>query len=194
MFYWLWEEMLGISKKQKLLGVVTHPHLVSRKMLVVKYVTYRESQQSEEKNNNKAVIYVDLYLYLRIVEGPSWSWLYGSCKSNYLFNQCLSPLKLWVRTPLRRGVHDTTVCDQVCQLLATDRWFSSGTPVSSTNKTDRQNITEILLKVALSTIKPNQANHRSHCWKIFFSIQFLFVLNVVFINIKTTISSISFIS
>jgi hypothetical protein len=30
--------------------------------------------------------------------------------------------------------------------------FSPGTPVSSTNKTDRHDITEILLKVALSTI------------------------------------------
>ena len=35
-----------------------------------------------------------------------------------------------------------------------DRWvvFSPGTPVSSTNETDRNGITEILLKVALSTI------------------------------------------
>jgi hypothetical protein len=32
------------------------------------------------------------------------------------------------------------------------RWFSSGTPVSSTNKTDNHDITEILLKVALNTI------------------------------------------
>jgi hypothetical protein len=32
------------------------------------------------------------------------------------------------------------------------RWFSPGTPVSSTNKMDRPDITEILLKVALSTI------------------------------------------
>ena len=32
-------------------------------------------------------------------------------------------------------------------------WFSQGHPVSSTNKTDRHDITEILLKVALSTIK-----------------------------------------
>jgi len=39
--------------------------------------------------------------------------------------------------------------------LATGRWFSLGTPVSSTNKTDRHDITEILLKVALNTIKPN---------------------------------------
>jgi hypothetical protein len=37
-----------------------------------------------------------------------------------------------------------------------DRLFSPGTPVSSTNKTDRQDIhvTEILLKVALNTILP----------------------------------------
>jgi len=115
--------------------------------------------------------------------------LYGSCKSNYLYSQCLSPLKLWVRTPLRRGVHDTTLCDKVCQLLATGRWFSSGTPVSSTNKTDRHDITEILLKVALSTIKPNQTNHRSHCWKILLAFSF-YLYYVAFIYIQTTILSI----
>ena len=32
-------------------------------------------------------------------------------------------------------------------------WFSPGRPVSSTNKTERHDITEILLKVALNTIK-----------------------------------------
>ena len=53
---------------------------------------------------------------------------------------------------------DTTLCDKVCQWLATGRWFSPGIRVSSTNKTDRHDITEILLKVALSTIKPNQTN------------------------------------
>jgi len=45
-----------------------------------------------------------------------------------------------------------TLCDEVCQWLATGRWFSPGTPVSSTNKTDCHDITEILLKVALNTI------------------------------------------
>jgi hypothetical protein len=35
----------------------------------------------------------------------------------------------------------------------TGRWFSPGTPVSSTNKTDSDYIAEILLKVALNTIK-----------------------------------------
>jgi len=51
-----------------------------------------------------------------------------------------------------RGVLDTTLCDKVRQLLATGQWFSLGTPVSSTNKTHRQDITEILLKVALYPI------------------------------------------
>jgi hypothetical protein len=39
-------------------------------------------------------------------------------------------------------------CDTICQLLAAGRWFSPGTPGSSTNKTDHHNTTEILLKVA----------------------------------------------
>ena len=45
---------------------------------------------------------------------------------------------------------------KVCQWLAIGKWFSSGSPVSSTNKTDRHDITEILLKVALNII--NQTN------------------------------------
>jgi hypothetical protein len=39
-----------------------------------------------------------------------------------------------------------------CQWFAASRWFSPGTPVSSTNKFDCHDITEILLKVALNTI------------------------------------------
>jgi hypothetical protein len=48
-----------------------------------------------------------------------------------------------------------TLCDKVCQWLATDWCFFPGTPVSSTNKTDCHDIAEILLKVALNTITPN---------------------------------------
>jgi hypothetical protein len=49
-----------------------------------------------------------------------------------------------------------TTCSS--QLLATGRWFSTGTPLSSINKTDRHDIAEILLKVALNTIAltPNE--------------------------------------
>jgi hypothetical protein len=36
--------------------------------------------------------------------------------------------------------------------MTTGQWFSPGIPVSSTNKTDRHDMTEILLKVALNTI------------------------------------------
>ena len=42
---------------------------------------------------------------------------------------------------------------KVCQWLAASQWFS---PVSSTNKTDCHDITEILLKVTLNTIKQNK--------------------------------------
>ena len=78
------------------------------------------------------------------------SWSYGSW-IYYLCNQCLSPLMLWVRISIRARC--TTLCDKVCQWLATGQWFSPGPAVSSTNKTDRYNIAEILLKVALNTIK-----------------------------------------
>jgi hypothetical protein len=67
---------------------------------------------------------------------------------NYLSNQCLSPLLLWVRISIR--VSCTTLCDKVCQWLAAGHWFSPGTPVSSTNKTDRHDITEILLEVVIA--------------------------------------------
>jgi len=50
------------------------------------------------------------------------------------------------------SVIDTTLCDKVCQWIVTGCWFYPGTPISSTNKSDHHNITEILLKVALNTI------------------------------------------
>ena len=91
-----------------------------------------------------------LYVYHTLVffktrtkelKGPS---SYGSWIYNYLCNQCLSPLTLWVRIWIRARC--TTLYDKVCQWLVTGRWFSPGPPVSSTNKTDRHDITEILNK------------------------------------------------
>jgi hypothetical protein len=52
---------------------------------------------------------------------------YGSLIYSYLCNQCISPLALWFRIPLRRGVLDTTLCDKVCQWLAAGCSFSLGT-------------------------------------------------------------------
>ena len=65
---------------------------------------------------------------------------------------------LRVRIQFRRGVLNEALCDQVCQWLAACRWFSPSTLVSSTNKTDRHNITEILLKVALSGVIHHNCN------------------------------------
>jgi hypothetical protein len=52
--------------------------------------------------------------------------------------------------------------DKVYQLLAYGRWFSPGTPATSTTKTGCHDIAEILLKVALST-KNQSINQISAC-------------------------------
>jgi hypothetical protein len=49
--------------------------------------------------------------------------------------------------------------DKAYQLLDHGRWFSPGIPASSTTKTGRHEIAEILLKVALNT--KNQINQLS---------------------------------
>jgi hypothetical protein len=59
-------------------------------------------------------------------QGSSWPWLHGSWIYNYLCNQCILPLMLWVKISIRARC--TTICDKVC------RWFSPGPPVFSTNK------------------------------------------------------------
>ena len=69
----------------------------------------------------------------------------------------------WVRAQLcqlqKRCTQLTAASDRVYQLLAHGRWFSQGTPASSTTKTGRHDIAEILLKVALKHQKSNQSNH-----------------------------------
>jgi hypothetical protein len=109
-----------------------------------------------------------LYFYaFHKLRGVSWSWSYGIWICTYLCNKCISPLK-WVRIPLIARCTRTKLCDKVRQWLATGRFFSSGTPVSSSNKTHRQDITWILLEMALSTTnitlpKLNQCSHGSEC-------------------------------
>jgi hypothetical protein len=62
----------------------------------------------------------------------------------------------WVRArlcKLQKKVQSIrSASDKVYQLLD-GRWFSPSTPASSTTKTGRHDIAEILLKVALNTIK-----------------------------------------
>jgi hypothetical protein len=49
--------------------------------------------------------------------------------------------------------YESAASDKVCQLLTHGRWFSPGTPASSTTKIGRHDIAEILLKVALKLPK-----------------------------------------
>jgi hypothetical protein len=86
---------------------------------------------SHKKSNN--FLKASKWTSERTVWKKEKTW-YGSWIYNYPCNPCLSPLTLWF---------DTTLCDKVCQWLATGQWFS---PVYSTNKTDYHDITERVLK------------------------------------------------
>jgi hypothetical protein len=66
----------------------------------------------------------------------------------------------WVRAWLCKSQKGCTrfavTSDKIYQLLAHGRRLSPGTPVSSTTKTGRHDIAEILLKVALKHQKCNK--------------------------------------
>jgi hypothetical protein len=62
--------------------------------------------------------------------------------------------------------------------------LSPGSPVSSTNKTDRHDITEILLKVALNTINPNLFHNNSCKWSNYVYVTIL--LNSICYNLNFT--------
>jgi hypothetical protein len=133
------------------------------------------------------------FRYALKVEGPSWSWSYYIWIYNYICNQCMSPLMLWVWISSGRGVLDTKLCDKVCLWLATGRWFTPVTPVDSTNKTDpHDDIAELLLKVALNSInKQTNYLYKVHVITIYFNSYiyvftfkaYLNLLNNIIINI-----------
>ena len=87
-----------------------------------------------------------------------WSWSHGSWIYYYLNNQCLSPLKFWIRTPLMARCTRYNIMwwslSVTCDSSVVFSGYSS--LVSFTNKTDRHDITEILLKVALNTINQSK--------------------------------------
>jgi hypothetical protein len=63
------------------------------------------------------------------------------------------PIVVWAVVAMI--VRCTTLYGKVCRWIATGGWFSPGTPVSSTNKTD-QNIVE-------SGVKQPQTNKQTYC-------------------------------
>ena len=78
---------------------------------------------------------------------------------------------LWARISTRARC--TTLCDNVCQWLATGRWFSPGPPMPPTNKTERHDITEIVLKVAINTIKQTNTCSIRFAMHVYMVVKFL---------------------
>jgi hypothetical protein len=70
--------------------------------------------------------------------------------------------------------------DKISQLLVHGRWLYPGTPASSTTKTGRHDIAEILLKVALNT--KDQSINQS----IYYPDHYLHCLNPTIIDPLTT--------
>jgi hypothetical protein len=124
----------------------------------------------------------------------------GSISFNVSLNLIRARVAQWVRkldyltthtilSPIQRGftpgfVNYKKGCtrlaaasDKVYQLLAHGRWFSPGTPASSTTKTGCHDIAEILLKVALNT--KNQSINKSNMLSVYCSMlmDFLSLMN-----------------
>ena len=97
------------------------------------------------------------------------SWSYGIWIYNYLCNLCLSPLRLW-------GVLDTTLCDKLSLWLATGLVFSG-------NSSFRHDLTEILVKVVLSTINQTKTSN----WSKIVDWNDNVYPHIVLINYKSTV-------
>ena len=97
--------------------------------------TNKKKQMKRKQNNNF------------ILKNPTSSWLLPiTCYWLFLWN--LFSVKLESRS---WHVLDTTLCDKVCQWLATGLWFS---PVSSTNRTGHHDITEIFFESGIKFYNP----------------------------------------
>jgi hypothetical protein len=87
---------------------------------------------------------------------------------------------VWFRARLcklqKRCTRLAAASDKVYHLLAHGRWFSPGTPASSTTKTDRRDIAEILLKVALKHQKSKIKNQIKT--KIYLSVVYVTIADV----------------
>jgi hypothetical protein len=76
-------------------------------------------------------------------------------------------------------------------LLVHGWWFSLGIPASSTTKTGRHDITEILLKVALNTVFKTNNLYSSYCLKQVHSQNPLFSPKTFYLCLINDITEIS---
>jgi hypothetical protein len=124
--------------------------------------------------------YVCSYLLLRFT-GPGWlneldRWIWQLIQAYHQY--------AWVRArlcKLQKGCTRLAAASYKVyhDLLVHGRWFSPGTPASSTTKTGRHDIAEILLKVALKHQKIKKSNHLRFTDSDYpFGIFKLFLLNI----------------
>ena len=90
--------------------------------------------------------------------GGSMSQVIGLPNNSYKPITTMAWVRAWLCKLQKGCTRLAAASDKVYQLLAHFQWFSPGTPASSTTKTGRHDIAEILLKVALKHNKSiNQA-------------------------------------
>ena len=96
--------------------------------------------------------------FLKVVKGPggSMSQVVGLPNNSYKPITNTAWVRAWICKLQKGCTRLAAASDKVYQLLAHGWWLSPGTPASSTTKTCRNDIAEILLKVALNTKKSNQ--------------------------------------
>ena len=123
----------------ELLGARTHPDGSAYKLLSYMYCKHMNVIRNCQKHihfwkpRQKYQISACKNIFISFSSyGPLLSWSYGSWIYNYLCNQCLSPLMVWVWIPLRQGILNTTLCDSLSVTCGRSVVFS-------TNKTDRHN-------------------------------------------------------
>jgi hypothetical protein len=74
--------------------------------------------EEEEGFDNCSDYLYSMFIFYSTLVGPSWPLSYGSWIYNYLCNQCLSQLMLWVRISIRARC--TTLCKFVSDLWQVD--------------------------------------------------------------------------
>ena len=109
-------------------------------------------------------------------------------KKKYITDMCSCYTTAWLCKLQKGCIRLAAESDKAYQLLTHGRWFSPGTPASSTTKTGRHDIVKILLKVVLNTKnKKNQSSH--YIWRCMFKYTSMKVFNINRQNLDSSVFS-----
>jgi hypothetical protein len=118
---WIWWNLRSENRRKH--WFICHSNLLNNPQI---HTTALSSEQTDIKTKQ-----------------PATSFLFRKARPKIPFTHFKTSLVtvmlvLWVRITIRARC--TTLCDKVCQWLATGRWFSPVPPLSSTNNTDLHDI------------------------------------------------------